>query len=572
MAEKEYIGLALDVNRIYTARLRNVRGAMKLVAIETLELPKLVDDLTQQQQQQVESESASDAVFGFEDEDDSGDFESIDLEEETEEKESEDADDFDMAEEEDAESKGEETNEQVLGAWFNRVGNKKLHIGANIPQGKTIFQQLENVLPKKMKKNERAEFFTNKLAPIYNEEINPEQYTWDVNEEGNGWLISFDNDNSFLNLIDLSETFFNGKAVIREQMSDEVLQTGFLRTHYNFPEGEITGLISIGAKTTRLLFLNGDQLIHVLPVINEGSKSKKVLETIFSKLLFEIDKGTLPALHRLMIMQNPDLGERPRDFFRSQFEDIEVELFQPDPEKLILPDEYSDNPAVLQPYITAIAAAHAASGADRVHYPALSLLPEYIKERQRVFKLEWHGMILLVLIAFTPLMINKWYQEHSAEKERLTQAISVVDSRIAELRPIAEEVELLMTEQVVIEELNERLTELSRNSLLWSETLGQLNRGMSGIRNTWLTNLQVSGEHLDLQGYSLYRERIPRVSEIFDDAHVLQVTEGGMRGTTVYSFSLRVNNFRDAGEHLSPDLPDPDGELIMEISDEEIVW
>ncbi len=578
---KEYLGLALEADRLYVARIRKAKGIMELLDVETLELPELLEKSGEEEQGQEASGADDDSIFGLDDDagepgaldldEDPDEAETFNLDEDPDEAESfdlsedpgeQDSEDFDMTET--GESAGD-TNEQVLAGYIGRLAGNKPNIGINIPAGKSILLPLEGVYPKKMKKKELEELLLDKLDPIYQEGVSAEQYNYEINPDGQGWLLSFDNDRSLLNLIDDAANISGSKPAIHEMLSDEVLWTGLARMHADLGENEITAIVSIGKESSRVLFLRGDRIFHVLPVINEPASSGHILETIFSKLLFEMDRGTLPELHRMLIMQCTIQGEKAEKYFKEQLDDVYVALFQPDPEKLELPEHLAGKPAALQPYWSAIGAAWAASGADNEYFPALSLLPEYIRERQRVFKLEWHGMILLVLIALTPLAINQWYQEKSDELGDLTRAVNLIDTQIADTRPIAGEVERLTAEQAVIRENNERVTELAQDNRLWSETLDRLNRGVQQMPGTWLTTLQVSGDNLSVDGYSLYRQQIPRLSGLFYEGHVMQVTEGEMRERTIYRFSVQINNFGDHVELISPELPEMDEELIREI-------
>lgn len=562
MKKKDFIGLALDKNKIYTAHLTRAKGRLELVDVKTIELPEIVEArerprLGEFQPKEAKAPGDDDMLFGLDE--DAPDFESIDL------------DEFTGAEAEEDETRigeeqGEEqSNEQVLSNFFSGFGKRSLQLGVNIAHGKTIFQPLEAADLKKMKKKQQQEYVAQLLSPMYDNEVTEDQYAWEVDEKGDGWLVSYDNDHSFLNLIDLAEITYDGRVSIREMMSDEIIWTGMVRSHYELSEDQITGLVSIGERSSRLIFMKGDQLFHVLPVINEGSKSRNVLQTLFSKLLFEIDKGTLPALDQMIVMQSTKPGTEVIEFFRDQFIDVDVDMFRPDPHKLTVPEELKNNPEALRPYVTAIGAAQTASGFDTGKWPALSLLPEYIRERQRYLKLEWHGAVLLVMIALAPLLINMWYQNLTSERDQLAQDIQALDTRIAQTRPVAQEVEQMLEEQAVVREVNDRIVTLSRNNLLWSETLGQINNGIAQIPNTWLTSLRVAGDELQIEGYTLYRNRIPLAARVFNDARINSVNEGMMREADVLQFSLRVHNFKDEEERFSPEIPEPEEDVIREV-------
>lgn len=565
MKKKEYVGLALDNDKIYAAHLVMGKHALELVGVETIELPESLDKKPKPKLGDAAAKSGSEeeVIFGIDDEE-AEDFESLDLNDDDVEA-SDVPGSYGQTKVGYDQSQDDQSNEQVLSNYFSYFGKTKLFAGINVAMGKGIFQPLQDVQPQKMKKKEQAAFFSEMLAPIYNEEVSEDQYAWEVDEAGNGWLVSYDNDTTLLNLTELAALTYPGKISVREMFPDEVIWTGLVRSHYTLPEDEITALVSIGEKTSRLIFLKGDQLFHVLPIINEGSKSKNVLQTLFSKLLFEIDKGTLPTLDQIIVMQSSKPGREVIEFFQDQFIDVAVILFQPDPDKIVLPNELKNNPEGLRPYVTAIGAAQAAAKIDVVEWPALSLLPQYVREQQRVFKLEWHGMVLLGMIALTPLVLNFWYQDYAAERDDLMRTIERVDTRIMELRPIATEVEVMLAEEASVREVNERITNLTKTNLLWSETLNEINTGMQDVPNTWFSSLRVAGEELSIEAHSLYRSRVPLTAQVFRDARVVQVNEGEIRGAKVLNFTMRVPNFRADESRFSPEIPEPDDDVIREI-------
>lgn len=565
MKKKEYIGLAIDNDKIYAAHLVKGKHALVLEGVETIELPEPFDKKPKPKLGDAAAKSGSDeeVIFGIDDEE-SDDFESLDL----------DDDDIEASDAPGSygqtkvgydQSLDDQSNEQVLSNYFSYFGKTKLFAGINVAMGKSSFQPLKDVQPQKMKKKEQAAYFREMLAPIYNEDVNDDQYAWEVDESGNGWLVSYDNDTTLLNLTELAAMTYPGKVSVREMLPDEVIWAGLVRSHYTLPDDEITALVSIGEKTSRLVFLQGDRLVHVLPVINEGSKSKSVLQTIFSKLLFEIDKGTLPTLDQIIVMHSSKPGREVIEFFRDQFIDVAVVLFQPDPGKIEMPDELRNNPEALRPYITAIGAAQSAAGLDAREWPSLSLLPQYVREQQKIFKLEWHGMVLLAMIAAAPMVLNLWYQDYQAQRAGLMQEVERIDNRIMELRPVALDVERMLEEEAAVREVNQRIINLSKTNLLWSETLNEINLGMQQVPNTWFSSLRVAGEELSIEAHSIYRHRVPLAAQVFRDARVVQVNEGEVRGTKVLNFTMRVPNFRADETRFSPEVPEPDEELIREI-------
>ena len=129
MKKKDFIGLALDKNKIYTAHLIKVKGRLELTSVETIELPEIVEArerprLGEFQPKEAKGTGDDDLLFGLDD--DTGDFESIDLDEFT------GGDEGDDEETMVGEESRDQSNDQVLSNFFSNFGKRTLQVGVNI--------------------------------------------------------------------------------------------------------------------------------------------------------------------------------------------------------------------------------------------------------------------------------------------------------------------------------------------------------------------------------------------------------------------------------------------------------
>lgn len=544
------------------ARVRVTKNGLELVEVDTFDLPHPITTVTDSGLGDLDFSEDYEEIFEMDDPsttETSTGFEGLDETEETLQQTSDTSDleeSFDMTKTEEA-ADVEQENEQLLADYLSQYGKRKIRIGTHIPFGRTTFQVLKNVNPGSMKKNERLEFFRDKLQTTTDQEINPDHYSWVQIDDNNCLLAHYPDENNFLNLIELSETYLKKKVLIHERLPDEAIWAGLARTNYSLGENDITGLIAIGTHSSRIIFMKGEQIVNVLPIITDGEDSNDVLNTIFSKILFEIDKGDLPKITRLLLVRSAKLSEKAKKYFNQQFEDVEVDFLTPSSKHLTYTDEILNSPVYLQPYLTAIGAAWAACKTHEKEFSELSLLPEYIREKQRVLKLEWHGIAILILIALTPLFLNYQYQTKSNELSDLQQQIRILESQIEELRPTATMTEDLMSEITELNAENDRLTELAQYSQQWSQTFQLLNQDVNNISGLWLESLTSDGDNnLSFNGYSLNRSTIPAFSSLFTDANILQVTESEIREQTVYSFDISVNNIRQDVEPFLLEIPE----------------
>ena len=568
MAKKEFIGISSEYNGLRIARICKTKNGIELTEVNTIELPtpfagsgissKKSMEVSDELEDLFDTGGATGAKSEFpglesSDEGSSEGIGSFDLD-----------DEFDMSND-DEENDVSTENEILFADYLKKTGDKTYRIGLHIPFGKTTFQFLKNMDLSEIKEKERREFIIEKLRPIHNQEVEPDEYAWSNDLEGNTLLAYNSEDRSLINLVEVAETYFNKKLIIQERVPDENIWAGLASINYNLKDDDITGLIAIGENNSRILFMKGKHIINVLPIITMGESSEDILNTIFSKILFEIDKGELTKITRLLIVKSLKLTDKVKSFFQDQFENVEVEFLTLNPEIVSYSEENFDSPAYLQPYLSAIGAAWAASDVNSEELTNFSILPEYIREKQRVLKLEWHGILLLVLIAVTPLFINYLYNSKAAELQKIEQQIHFIDTEIAEYQPIAIMAEDMMTEFALIKDENDRLLNLSQYSQKWSQVFEIFNDGLNNLSGVWLTSLRTDGSNINITGVALNRSQFPNIAALFSDGNIRQVRETNILEAPVYSYSMQINNFKQDIEEFLLEIPtfnfDPENTL-----------
>lgn len=568
MSKKEYIGISYDDTQIRLARIQIVRKKLKLVSVSSIKLSSpLKKELTKGLD--AFQSGDTDEVFDLDIPMSSDPMEELDefdlLDDDETGFEKLDSIDDELGLEPDAkEDKKQSANEPkvfpndiLLSNQLEYIDASKIIVGVHIPFGKTTFQLLKGIDPSAMKKKERIDFFSDKLHPIHQSEVEEDHYNWKMLKDGS-CLIAYSPDSSeLINLVEIVQTHTKKKIAIHEKLSDESIWVGLARTNYKLGDDEITGLIALGKKSSRILFMKGDEIISILPIITEGEDSSNVLNTVFSKILFELDKGDLPKIDRLLLVQSSGMSEMAKVYFQRQFDNIEVDYLTPDPTVLSYSDKTFESPKDLQPYLSAIGAAWAATKADTKSFSSLSLLPQYLIDKQHLYKIEWHGIIFLILIGLSPLFLNYLYHSKTKELNELQNEKALMELQIESLQSTAEATESFITRSNLIQNESDSILALAEYSTEWTQVMSIMNRGIADIPGLWITSVRNNGQNLDITGFSLTRNSIPQLAQLFTDVNILNVEETDLREQSAYNFGMSVNNFRQDVVRYSPEMPVP---------------
>ncbi|HKK24926.1 MAG TPA: hypothetical protein VJ941_04825, partial [Gracilimonas sp.] len=259
---------------------------------------------------------------------------------------------------------------------------------------------------------------------------------------------------------------------------------------------------------------------------------------------------------------NNSLGDTAIEFFEERFQDVDVSEFNFQEDFI---DTENISESSISSFTTAIGAAWAATGYESKNLPDISFLPKYVDDRQKIFKLQWHGFLLLFLILITPIIANHFYTQNAAEIDRLNGNISTLDAQIRALESTVQRSNEITNELNQIQSKLALLSELNQGTLRWSTNLDQLNSGVRNVNSLWITAMrQNQNNSVELAGVARSRDRIPMLADIFDNATLLNVSTNVIRSEEVFEFRYVVGSFFDDENIYTPESVQGIQEIIGE--------
>lgn len=565
---KEFVGISLEGDTLKFARVVTEKNRLRVIRVDQMTLVNPIkqastpNPIEEPEDDQFEDELDADLIFGLDNdtenpapkkqekngaapakqqtEDVFGDIDLAELDEE----------EFKETPQEDiiAETDESISNEKLVYNYLSSVDSDKKFVAVNVPSGETIFQFLNDLNYKDIKKKELADIIEDKLYSLYNRQPDEDLYDFEIRDDGTMVIGSLENESPTLSLVNNAGTKNKEKYLITDVTPDESVMMGLYREHYIMDSEIITALLQVGKTKSRLLFMKGEKLLQVSPIINEGYDDKNYLSTIFSKILFQIDTGEVPGLDQLIIFNNGK-GTPVLDFFRESFSELKVEEFTFNDEKVI----YGDTVSTIIPfYTTAIGLAEIAAKSEITKKIKLSFLPSYVIDQQKIFRLQWHGILLLVLIGLSPIVLNYFYQQNRAqimslesESSQLTQMITNVDPLVTRSEELSMELSTMQDQLSLLQELNE-------NNIKWTVTLDQYNQAVQNTGGLWVTSFRQNEDLIMVDGLSLYQERIPELAARFATVTLLNVRKQEIREREIYSFSIMVRDVVDDPSLFTP--------------------
>ncbi len=358
-------------------------------------------------------------------------------------------------------------------------------------------------------------------------------------EEGGVLCIVREDGMSLINSLDNIKNYLGGRMpLIAGIDSADVSLMNVVRQNYDLQVNEVTVIVYVGVEFTRLIFMRGDRFYQFAPILGEGYDSPNLPNTVYSRLLLEQDNLGLPQINRIILA-----GESHRiefkDFLLQQLPDQEVDyLLLPMLDTSLLPAEQQ---VEISAFAIPLGAAWKSLVKDNGLFYNVNLLPDAVKEGQRVFKLAWHGYLLLASLFVAALFFTWQISAKSREIRDLSDAFTIKESQHAENVQLANSIDALQQQLGRYKASLALYDSIVPGSERWSHVLTKLSHGVDDLNSLWVTEFNGAKDpSIVLNGFTTQRTRIPRLAALFDNAVLREVTVQAIRDQEVYRYSIDI--------------------------------
>ena len=449
-------------------------------------------------------------------------------------------------------SEGEEetpvSNEDVLLALLRRVPAEKFNIAINLPSpvmNTTILKNGYN----KLKNNKAREA---KIHAEINQQIHgnvpKDQYAYIATDKDQLLAFGYMGDVPLIQAYDTIRDRLEQKHKFLLLNPNEISILNLVCYNYAPGEDEVIVIIDITQNESRIIITKGGKFIHMAPIIREGSATPSVLNTLKGKLLYEQDIGNIPDFD-LLVLTGKSKQLEAKEFFQKNLGLENVEYIKLNSEKFVASPE---DAASLQNFTGALGLVVTALKSNEKNLYKVELLPAYVQKRQQIFKIAWHGILILILILFVPMALNwlnnsKRYLKESHEKE-----VELLDRSIEDLNWVEPLIDSLVFELGDLQAEYSKLDSLARGTRRTTVTIDKIYRAARDVNGIWFTDVNMESSTIEISGYSIYRNRIPRFIKRFPKAIIESITPTKIREKVVYQFKVVIEQITQDEKEFNP--------------------
>ena len=320
--------------------------------------------------------------------------------------------------------------------------------------------------------------------------------------------------------------------------SAEISLASYISRKRKFNNNDTTLILYVGKEYSKFIFLQGRKLLHVGSTLSVGKNSFDAHNVIVGKILLEMEHGAINNFDNIVICGEDD-SEDLQQVIVEAYPKSKVSLQKLESIAILDPAALSDESAFIVP--VSVAEEYYAEIDNQLE--GINLLPNYIKEEQKFFQLEWKGLLfILLIIASGTFFLNKITanMQESKQKDNEIQQLLIIQEQNKEA---AQKLKSYDSKIKNVDRTKAILNQISVGREILSYQLKKLSDFTNQNRNIWINKLTMDkNRNLKLGGYTLSRKVVKNLSDSYNGSILQNIVYDPLRETRIFKFSIDAGN------------------------------
>jgi Tfp pilus assembly protein PilN len=167
-----------------------------------------------------------------------------------------------------------------------------------------------------------------------------------------------------------------------------------------------------------------------------------------------------------------------------------------------------------------------------------NLIPPAILEKQKPFKIDWHGWILMAFlfgIAFIGTLNNLGLKQQVVVR---TRQVAQVEQELKDKSELARKlVEIRQELEQMVKEM-ERVEQLQGKRAHWDVIINELSKAIQSNPISWVEQLRLEGENIKLTIYSTSRKSLVNISQSLPNTRIIRIVTADTGNMAVWQCEL----------------------------------
>ncbi len=330
--------------------------------------------------------------------------------------------------------------------------------------------------------------------------------------------------------------------------TNEISLMNIVRKNYSFAKDEYALILYIGIDYKVGIVMQGKNHIKTFPIIITDSNPANMRRAIFSKVTLEQDLSHIHFTQNIILageyIKDEDVAYFVLKFsYRSKVTRLEINTDKSGKSgksiEIAKGVEGEINSESIARFAIPIAIAWKTLKPKDKDFYNTNLMPETILLRQKPFKIDWHGFIILATIFY---FAYSGTIQNMKIKHRIKTTINEkkkIELDIKNSNELKNKLEAIKKDLAALETTDKKLKNFIGNKNQWSDILKTFSKVLANMKYTWLQNLESYPNYFDVEGFTLNKRSIIKLSDTFPSSTIEEITKMDHNGITLWHFKIK---------------------------------
>ncbi len=375
-----------------------------------------------------------------------------------------------------------------------------------------------------------------------------------TNNDNSGYALIYQGQHEVINILESSKAILNIKYYNYHHADPiEISLINALYSQYKFPEKQYILLLYLSKEIKIAVITYDNNFVKSFPLIIQGSDYDIIREAIVSKIMLEQDISQINITQNVLLAGD-FTSEVDLDFFALHFKSDYIDVFSFDnpftPAKGV---DITINEFVkeknISSYLIPISVAVKSLVQKNKFFIPTNLLPRDILEKQKIFKLAWHGYLILVLIFITTLWVTSVVLSSNSKIKRLRLENQKIEFEINQKKAFQNLLQSFNIQLANFEDNRKKVIDVLKTQNQWHYIIQKVTSFSQNNPSIWLNSIKAQPDNFVVSAYTLTRSPITAFSNLFPQGSISRINLTKIETENVWEFDIVFNypdpNFYD---------------------------
>ena len=364
-----------------------------------------------------------------------------------------------------------------------------------------------------------------------------------INKNKSAYSLVYEGPHDIISILENVQPILNIKNInyLHAEPIESCLINAVL-TQYRFNSEEYVLLLYLSKENKIAIIIQDDNYIKSFPLIIQATDPDIIREAVVSKIMLEQDISQLNITQNVLICGDYT-GKEDMAFFKENFRSNFISSFS-----FSTANSYQNNmpiefdveiPEYIIPrFVPSIMLGYRALNVKNKRLHLINMLPQLIIDKQKIFKLSWHGIVILILVFVTTMWATYGSLKQKIELKRIQNENQQYEFELNQKKAF-KNILMQYTSQVDLFEQNRKqIIDLIQFKNQWAYIIQKISSFTENHSYFWINDLSGNDQNIIVKGVSYNRNNISAFSNLFPQGSIKKINLSKIESEPVWDYEI----------------------------------